>query len=373
MADRKFGIETLCLHAGPGAGSGHRLARRADLPDHVVRLRFGRARRQPVQPADLRQRLLAAVESDRGGAGGADGRDRRRPRGARDRERHGGRNGGDADAAEGRRPLRRRQHALRRHLLAVRRDLQADGHRLQLRRTRRTAQFPGGLAAQQQGRLRRDGRQSATQRHRLRGGRGDRARPRHSAGGRQHARVALPVPADPARRRHRRPFGHQVPRRARHHHGRRADRIREVSLGQRQLPGDGRAFARLSRRALLRNLRRLRLHDEGAHGNGAHARSDAGADVGLDAAAGDRDAAGPHGASRGQRHPRRRVPFLASAGGLGQLPRARPRSEPQPLPRTVPALHAEGGRRHPRVRPASPAPTAMPRLPASASSTRPAS
>ena len=48
--------------------------------------------------------------------------------------------------------------------------------------------------------------------------------------------------------------------------------VGQVSLGQRQVPGDDRALARLPRRALLRDLRRLRLHDEGAHGDAAHLR-----------------------------------------------------------------------------------------------------
>ena len=64
-----------------------------------------------------------------------------------------------------------------------------------------------------------------------------------------------------------------------------------LPVGQRQLPADDRALARLPRRALLRDLRRLRLHDEGAHGDDAHARSDAGAVVRVAAAAGHRDAA----------------------------------------------------------------------------------
>jgi O-acetylhomoserine (thiol)-lyase len=42
MPDRKFGIETLCLHAGqiPDAATGAR--GRADLPDHLVRVRLRR-------------------------------------------------------------------------------------------------------------------------------------------------------------------------------------------------------------------------------------------------------------------------------------------------------------------------------------------
>jgi O-acetylhomoserine (thiol)-lyase len=73
MADRKFGIETLCLARRADPGRGHRRARRADLPDHLVRVRLGRARGEPVQPADLRQRLLAHLEPDGGGVRGAHG------------------------------------------------------------------------------------------------------------------------------------------------------------------------------------------------------------------------------------------------------------------------------------------------------------
>ena len=65
----------------------------------------------------------------------------------------------------------------------------------------------------------------------------------------------------------------------------------QLPVGQRQLPADDRALARLPRRALLRDLRRLRLHDEGAHGDDAHARAHAVAAVRVPAAAGHRDAA----------------------------------------------------------------------------------
>ena len=64
--------------------------------------------------------------------------------------------------------------------------------------------------------LRRDHRQSAHERTGHRGGRQDRARGRRAAGDRQHHGVAVPVPADRARRGHRRPLGHQVPGRPRH-------------------------------------------------------------------------------------------------------------------------------------------------------------
>ena len=48
---------------GPDPRRGDRRARAADLPDHVVRVRQRRPRREPLQPADVRQRLLAHLES----------------------------------------------------------------------------------------------------------------------------------------------------------------------------------------------------------------------------------------------------------------------------------------------------------------------
>jgi len=64
MSDRAFGIETLCLHAGqiPDPVTGSR--GRADLPDDFLCLRYGGSRREPVQPANVRQRLLAHQQSD---------------------------------------------------------------------------------------------------------------------------------------------------------------------------------------------------------------------------------------------------------------------------------------------------------------------
>ena len=113
--------------------------------------------------------------------------------------------------------------------------------------------------------------------------------------------LALPVPADRVRRRHRRALGDQVPRRPRHDDGRRDRRVGQVPLGQRQVSRDDRALARLPRRDLPRDLRRLRLHDEGAHGDDAHLRPDAVADERVAAAAGHRDAARAHGAALRER------------------------------------------------------------------------
>ena len=55
---------------------------------------------------------------------------------------------------------------------------------------------------------------------------------------------AVPVPADRVGRRHRRPLGHEVPRRPRHVARRRRRRVGPLRLGQRQLPADDRAGRR---------------------------------------------------------------------------------------------------------------------------------
>jgi O-acetylhomoserine (thiol)-lyase len=70
------------------------------------------------------------------------------------------------------------------------------GIELHLRRTRRSRKLPPCAAPEHQGGVRRDDRQPATERARHRGGGGDRPRTRRAAGGRQHAGLALPVPAD---------------------------------------------------------------------------------------------------------------------------------------------------------------------------------
>ena len=113
-----------------------------------------------------------------------------------------------------------------------------------------------------------------------------------------------------------------------------------------KFPADDRAVARLSRRPLRRDLRRFRLHDEGADGDDAHAGPDAGAAVRVPAAAGHRDAAPAHAAAlrvgaRGGAAPRR-----ASGGRVGELSAARR----QPLRAARPPVSAARRRRHPHVR-----------------------
>ena len=82
----------------------------------------------------------------------------------------------------------------------------------------------------------------------LEGVSGGRARQRHPARDRQHARDAVPLPAARARRRHRRALGDEVHRRARHVDRRHHRRRREVRLRrQRTLPRLHRARPELPR------------------------------------------------------------------------------------------------------------------------------
>ncbi len=148
----------------------------------------------------------------------------------------------------------------------------------------------------------------------------DRARGGRPADHRQHLRLAVPLPADRLRRRHRRPLRHQVHRRARHLDRRRDRRFRPLPVGQRQVPGPDRALARLSRDALLRDVRHLRLHHEGAGRDAARFRPGPQPVQCLPVPAGSGDAPCPHGPARPERAEGRRVPCRASAGQLGQLP-----------------------------------------------------
>ena len=92
--------------------------------------------------------------------------------------------------------------------------------------------------------------------------------------------------------------------------------------GNGKFPDMHDALAGLPRRDLPRDLRRLRLHHEGAHGDHAHLRPDALADQRLAAAAGARDAAAADGAPLRQCARGGEVPVSApQAGGVGELPR----------------------------------------------------
>ena len=275
MADREFGFETLCLHAGqiPDPETGARAVPLYqttsfvfDSADHAASLfnlqTFGNVYTRLSNPTTaVFEERMAALEGGRAAVATASGQ-----------------------AAE---------------MVALLNICQAGDHIVSSSKlyggthTMLAVNFPKlGIEAtlvdpddpenfrrahppQHQGDLLRDAGQPRDQRDRHRGRRRHRARGGRAVHRRQHRRLALPVPAAAARRRHRGALGHQVHRRPRHVDGRRGGRERQVPLGQRQVPVDDRALGRLSRRALLRDLRRLRLHDEGAHGGAARVRADA--------------------------------------------------------------------------------------------------
>src|SRR6185312_16670338 len=88
---------------------------------------------------------------------------------------------------------------------------------------------------------------------------------------------------------------------------------------QRQVSADDDAVTRLPRRDFSRDLRRYRIHDEGAHGDDAHAGADAVPAERLPAAAGHRDAAPAHAAPLRVGAGGRTTPVAASGRRLGQL------------------------------------------------------
>ena len=231
MPDRKFGFDTLCLHAGqiPDAATGARAqpiyqttSFVFDSADHAASLfnlqTFGNVYSRISNPtvAALEERV-AALEGGRAALAAATGMAAQMTALLTL-----ARNGDHLVAA---------QHALRRHLFAARGHLRTVRDRRDVRRRRRSGCLPRGAQAQHQGALRGDDRQSAVERLRHRGARRCRARRRHSARHRQHPRLAVSVPAVRARRRHRHPFRHEISGRPRHDDGRHRRRIGEVPVG----------------------------------------------------------------------------------------------------------------------------------------------
>ena len=221
------------------ARSYHRRALDPDLSNHSLRLRRRRSRRLALQPAQFRLHLFAADQSDRRRARGAD-------RGARGRARGGRRRVGtrrpvpDLLHADGaRRRVCRLTQPLWRLADAVRPLVQEARLDLPFRRSERAGKFPPRADAEMQGDLHREPRQSRRRRRRHRARRGNRPCRGRSADRRQHPGHALSLPADRARRRHRRPFDDQVPVGPRQRARRRRGRVRESSTGRR-----GTAFRR---------------------------------------------------------------------------------------------------------------------------------
>ena len=91
-----------------------------------------------------------------------------------------------------------------------------------------------------------------------------------------------------------------------------------------KFPGHDRAVEGLSRRQVLRDLRRLRLHDARAHGDAARLRRRARADQRLADPAGHRDAAAAHGAALRQRARGRALPARRTRASAGSTIRACP-------------------------------------------------
>ena len=179
MSDRRFGFDTLCLHAGqiPDAATGARAlpiyqttSFVFDSADHAASLfnlqTFGNVYSRISNPtvAALEERV-AALEGGRAALAAATGMAAQMV--------------ALLTLVRARRPHRRVAHALRRHVFAARRDVRAVRHR---RRRSSTPTIRKRSAtrdhAEHQGALRRDDRQSAAQRRRHRGARGDRARRR---------------------------------------------------------------------------------------------------------------------------------------------------------------------------------------------------
>ena len=221
----------------PAPGPEHRRARRADLPDDELRVRGPGIGGRVLQPAGVREHLLAHHEPDRGRVRGAHGQPRRRLRRGRVRQRHRGAGGGALHAARARRPRRVVVGALRRHGQPVQAPAAQDVGRADVGRSGRRRRVEGRGPRQHEGVLRRDDRQPRRQRARHRGDRGHRARARAAADRRQHVRDAVSLPPDRVGRRHRRALGDEVHRRPRHEHRRRRRRFGAVQLVERPLSG----------------------------------------------------------------------------------------------------------------------------------------
>ena len=154
---------------------------------------------------------------------------------------------------------------------------------------------------------------------------GDRARQRHPARDRQHARHAVPLPAARARRRHRRALGDEVHRRARHVDRRDHRRRRQVRLrGERTLPRLHRARPELPRPRVLaaaRGAAARAVHPEVPPAVPARRRPRVVAVQRVPLPAGARDAEPAHGASLGERARDRAVARSARRGRVGRSTR----------------------------------------------------
>ena len=249
-APHAFGFETRAVHAGqrPDPYTG---ARAVPIYQTTgLRLRGHRVRRGVLQPAGVRQHLLAHHEPDRRRLRGAHRQPRRRRGRGGLRQRPRRRRRGHLHAAAARRPHRRR-----RGRSTAARITQFKTRCSQSRRWTFTLRRPATIPPR--------GEAAITPKTKLLFGEtignpggnildiravADVAHAHGvAADGRQHLCHAVPVPADRVRRGHRGALGDEVHRRARDEHRRRGGRIRARSTGRTGASRRGRAVAGLPR------------------------------------------------------------------------------------------------------------------------------
>ena len=336
--DEPYGFATRAVHAGAQPGPGHRLAQRADPPDHVVRLRGRRPRRRAVQPPDLRLHLLAADQPDR-----------RRARGAG--RRAGGRSGGGRRGVRPRRPAARLLHAARagrprrRGAPAVRRVADPAPPHLRAAGLERDASSTRPTRRRSRPRSASGPRPSSSSRWPTRAASSSTSRRWRTIA--HEASIPLVVDNTLATPYLCRPFEwgadlvvHSLTKFLSGHGTSMGGIVVESGpvrlAGERQVPVPGRARPGLPRARLHRDVRRLRVLDEGAGGGAARPRAGAVADERVPHPDRHRDAAAADGAPRRERPGRGRVPGRPSGGRLGLL--CRPAGEP--VPRAGAALPA---------------------------------
>ena len=191
---------------------------RADLPDHVLHLRRRRPRGAPLRAAGVRQHLHADHEPDHRRL-----REARSPRSRAAWRRWPPRAARPRSSSPSPRSSQAGDNIVSTSYLyggtynQFKVSFPRLGIGVKFVDGDDPADFAKAIDAQDQGALRRDHRQPALQRARLRGPREARPRPRHPADRGQHLRRRrLHLPPHRPRRRHRRRLGHQVDRRPRH-------------------------------------------------------------------------------------------------------------------------------------------------------------
>ena len=178
-----------------------------------------------------------------------------------------------------RRQFRRLDRSLRRHLEPVRQHHEDDGHRMPLRRSGRSREFPPRHRRQDALLLRRDAAQPQADGVPDRRGGEDRPRARRAADHGQHGGAGA-LPAARPWRGDRAALDHQVHRRPRHLDRRHPGRWRQLRLGEarRPLPDAEHARPELPRRGVDAGGQAAgadRLHHQGArHAAARHRRAD---------------------------------------------------------------------------------------------------